>query len=64
MTDALRVGVLGAARILDDALLTPAREVTGVEVAAIAARDRARAAAGSLTSATTRCGCSGTCSGR
>ena len=41
----LRLGVLGAARIAPMALLTPARRVPGVEVVAVAARDRARAAA-------------------
>ena len=39
----LRIGVLGAARIAPTALIRPAREVAGVEVAAIAARDVARA---------------------
>src|SRR5581483_5429171 len=39
----LRFGVLGAARIAPNALLRPAREVGGVEVAAIAARNRRRA---------------------
>lgn len=41
----IRVGVLGAASILRDALLTPATAVPGVKVTAIAARDRARAEA-------------------
>ena len=41
----LRVGVLGAARITPSALIRPARAVDGVTVAAIAARDRGRAAA-------------------
>ena len=40
----LKIGVLGAARITKDALIKPARKVDGVEVVAIAARDRARAA--------------------
>jgi predicted dehydrogenase len=40
----LRIGVLGAARITPAALFRPARTVSGVEVAAIAARDPARAA--------------------
>jgi predicted dehydrogenase len=40
----LRIGVLGAARITRDALVKPAGEVDGVEVVAIAARDRDRAA--------------------
>jgi len=40
----VRIGVLGAARIVRSALLDPAAEAPGVEVAAIAARDPARAA--------------------
>jgi predicted dehydrogenase len=40
----LRIGVLGAARITRDALIKPAAKVDGVEVSAIAARDRQRAA--------------------
>ncbi len=40
----LRIGILGAARIAPMALIRPAREVSGVEVVAIAARDPARAA--------------------
>jgi predicted dehydrogenase len=44
MNDApLRIGILGAARIAPMALIRPAREVTGVEVTAVAARDAARA---------------------
>jgi predicted dehydrogenase len=39
----LRIGVLGAARIAPMALVKPARQLPGVEVAAIAARDPARA---------------------
>jgi predicted dehydrogenase len=39
----LRIGVLGAARIAPAALIRPAREVDGVRVTAVAARDRARA---------------------
>jgi predicted dehydrogenase len=39
----LKIGVLGAARITRDALIKPARKVEGVEVVAIAARDRKRA---------------------
>jgi predicted dehydrogenase len=39
----LRIGILGAAKIAPMALVRPAREVEGVEVAAVAARDRARA---------------------
>ena len=41
----LRIGVLGAARIAPTALIKPARSVEGVQVAAIAARDPARAKA-------------------
>jgi predicted dehydrogenase len=41
--DPLRIGVLGAAAITPNALIKPAREVDGVAVTAIAARDRARA---------------------
>src|SRR3954452_7433253 len=41
----LRIGVLGAARITPNALIKPARQVDGVEVAAVAARDPARARA-------------------
>lgn len=43
MTRPLRFGLLGAARIAPFALIAPAREVDGVEVTAIAARDRTRA---------------------
>ena len=39
----LRIGTLGAARITPAALIRPARHVTDVEVAAVAARDPARA---------------------
>src|SRR5215813_8035826 len=39
----LRLGVLGAARIAPMALVGPARRVPGVEVLAVAARDRTRA---------------------
>jgi len=46
MTDRpLRIGVLGAARIAPMALIRPAREVRGVVVAAVAARDPQRASA-------------------
>jgi predicted dehydrogenase len=41
----LRMGVLGAAKIVPVALLKPAAAVAGVEVTAIAARDRGRAEA-------------------
>ncbi len=40
----LRIGVLGAARITPMALLRPLKEVAGVAVVAVAARDRGRAA--------------------
>jgi predicted dehydrogenase len=39
----IRIGILGAARIVPAALIHPARAVAGVEVATIAARDPARA---------------------
>ena len=39
----LRIGVLGAARIAPTALIRPAREVDGVTVSAVAARDPVRA---------------------
>jgi predicted dehydrogenase len=39
----LRIGILGAARIAPMALIRPARQVPGVEVAAVAARDPERA---------------------
>ena len=38
-----RIGTLGAARIAPTALLKPARDVHGVEVMAVAARDRSKA---------------------
>src|SRR5579884_1040127 len=41
--DRLRIGILGAARIAPVALVRPARQIAEVEVAAIAARDPARA---------------------
>jgi len=41
----MRIGVLGAARITPTALIKPARTLDGVEVAAVAARDRRRAEA-------------------
>ncbi len=41
--DTLRIGTLGAARITPNALLRPARDVDGVEVVAVAARDPERA---------------------
>ena len=44
-TSPLRIGVLGAAAIVQAALVRPARDVDGVEVSAVAARDRDRAAA-------------------
>jgi predicted dehydrogenase len=39
----LKIGVIGAARITRDALIKPSRTVDGVEVVAIAARDRQKA---------------------
>lgn len=39
----LGIGILGAARITERALIDPAKVVSGVRLAAIAARDRARA---------------------
>jgi predicted dehydrogenase len=39
----LRIGILGAARIVPNALIEPARKTAGVELSAIAARDPARA---------------------
>jgi predicted dehydrogenase len=39
----LRFGILGAAKIAPNALITPAKKVDGVVVSAIAARDQARA---------------------
>jgi predicted dehydrogenase len=41
----VRIGILGAARIAPAAVIRPARTVAGVEVAAIASRDRGRAEA-------------------
>jgi predicted dehydrogenase len=45
MTRALRIGVLGAARIVPQALCKPAAVVDDVEIVAVAARDPARAQA-------------------
>src|SRR5262249_28630503 len=45
LVTALRIGLLGAARIAPNALLRPARAVDSVRVTAVAARDPARAAA-------------------
>ncbi|WP_296667378.1 Gfo/Idh/MocA family oxidoreductase [Demequina sp.] len=45
---AVRIGILGAARIVKDALLKPVADVEGVELAAIAARDVDRATAYAL----------------
>lgn len=44
MTAPLRIGILGAARIADEAIVAPARTL-GHELVAVAARDRARAEA-------------------
>ena len=43
VVDRLRIGTLGAARITPAALLKPARQVPGVTVTAVAARDQERA---------------------
>ena len=45
MDPALRIGVLGAARIAPPAIVRPARAVEGAEVVAVAARDRDKARA-------------------
>ena len=45
MSEPLRFGCLGAARITPNALITPAKAVPGVVVEAVAARSRARAEA-------------------
>jgi len=45
ITRVLKIGTLGAARITPAALVEPARELHGVEVDAVAARDRGRARA-------------------
>jgi predicted dehydrogenase len=44
VTAPLRIGILGAARIADEGIIAPARTL-GHQVAAVAARDRARAEA-------------------
>lgn len=41
----MRIGILGAARIAPAALIRPAKAINGVEVTAVAARDRGRAEA-------------------
>jgi predicted dehydrogenase len=41
--DAVRIGILGAARIAPNAVIKPARNSTEAEVVAVAARDRSRA---------------------
>jgi predicted dehydrogenase len=43
VTTSLRIGTLGAAKIAPAALLKPSRQVAGVTVTAVAARDRVRA---------------------
>src|SRR5262245_55899785 len=45
MTDSLRIGILGAARIAPRALVEPARACPRVEVVSVAARDPERARA-------------------
>jgi predicted dehydrogenase len=42
-SDRVRIGILGAARIASQAVVKPARRVSGVEAAAVAARDPERA---------------------
>jgi predicted dehydrogenase len=42
-SDRVRIGILGAARIAPQAVVKPARRVSGVEAAAVAARDPERA---------------------
>lgn len=44
MNSALRFGILGAARIAPNALIKPARVVSNVEIIAVAARDKNKAA--------------------
>lgn len=44
MKNRLRIGILGAARIAPDAVIKPARKLDAVEILAVAARDRNRAA--------------------
>ncbi|MFJ6392853.1 Gfo/Idh/MocA family protein [Streptomyces sp. NPDC091972] len=43
MSPGLKIGLLGAAAIAPSALINPARQVSGVTVTAVAARDRTRA---------------------
>jgi predicted dehydrogenase len=45
VADTLRIGILGAAGIAPNAIILPAQVVGGVEVLAVAGRDRTRAAA-------------------
>src|SRR5438045_7667705 len=45
MRDSLRIGILGCARIAKPALIDAAREVSRIEVAAVASRDGERSAA-------------------
>ncbi len=49
MSEPLRIGTLGAARITPNALIHPARAIGGVTVTAVAARDPARAASFAAT---------------
>lgn len=53
LTEPLRIGVLGAARIAENGIVTPAR-LTGARLVAVAARDRQRAAAFAATSGVER----------
>ena len=41
--DTVRIGILGAARIAPSAVIKPARNVSGAQIGAVAARDRTRA---------------------
>jgi predicted dehydrogenase len=45
MSSTVRIGILGAARIVPQALIKPARDIPEVEIAGIAARDPSRAQA-------------------
>ena len=44
MKEKIRIGVLGAAKITPMALIVPSKTLDNVEVVAVAARDRHRAA--------------------
>ena len=51
----VRIGILGAARIASSALIRPAKENSDVVVAAVAARDTARAHAFAASKRHRRC---------